>query len=427
MTCLRRFIFARLVLLGALGPIALAGSACEGPGTAPVSARPEGVGELSVRRGSFEQTFLLTGELEAASAIQLPVPRTPSWRVEIRWLAEDGSPVHEGDRLVQFDNSDFVSDLEDKQVSLEEKLSELERKQAETLDQIRQKEFAVARARAELEKAKIEANLPEGIVPRQELADRELELANAEDELEKAAADLASEREASEADLEIQRIEIEKARREIDVARGAIEQLTLTAPTDGLFLVGELPWEDRTIQVGDTVWAGLTVGTIPDLSSLLVRGRLPDVDDGRVRIGMPARVVLDAYPAEVLDGEITRVSPIAREEGSDSLRRFFEVEIALDDSDPERMIPGMSARVEIVRTARDDALIVPRVTVARGGSGGGDGDRDGARVRRADGSEVPVRLGPCNALECVLETEAGDDLAVGTSLAPAGPAPEAGA
>jgi HlyD family secretion protein len=388
----------------------LAGGACDGAGSSPVSAAPDGSAELVVRRGAFEQTFLLSGELEAAEAIPLTVPRTPSWRVEIRWLADDGKPVEEGERLVQFDNSEFTSDLEDKEVSLEEKLSELERKEAEVLEQIRQKEFEVARARAELEKARIEADVPEAIISRQVLADRRLELEKAQDALAKAEADLASEREASEAELEIQRIEIEKARREIGVARSSIDRLTLRAPTDGLFLVGELPWEDRTLQVGDTVWAGLTVGTIPDLSSLEVRGRMPDVDDGRVRVGMPARVVLDAYPEEVLRGRVTGISPMAREEGSESLRRFFDVEIALEDADPDRMIPGMSARVEVVRETREEALVVPRAAVTTGA----DGE---ARVLRADGALVPVRLGPCGPLECVLQESPDGRLGAGERLA----------
>ncbi|MGD2114869.1 MAG: efflux RND transporter periplasmic adaptor subunit [Acidobacteriota bacterium] len=422
MTHLRRSIPARFAVLSVLAAAVLAACACGGGASGTAAAAADGPDDLVVRRGPFEQTFLLSGELEAARAIRLTVPRTPSWRVEIRWLAEDGSLVEEGDRLVQLDNSEFVSDLEDKEVSLEEKLSELERKEAEILEQVRQKEFDVERARAELEKAQIEADLPEGIIPRQDLADRRLELEKATDELEKARAELAAEREASEADLEIQRIEIEKSRREIEIARESIERLSLTAVTDGLFLVGELPWEDRTIQVGDTVWAGLTVGTIPDLSSLRVRARLPDVDDGRVRAGMPARVVLDAYPDDVLAGEVTRVAPIAREEGSESLRRSFEVEVALETVDPERMIPGMSARVEVVRAARQEALIVPRAAVlADRPAAADDGDRSG-RVRRADGDLVPVRLGPCDALECVVDQPDGEGLAPGQRLARAGAA-----
>lgn len=402
--------FLRLAPVACLAVGLLVGTACAGPtsGAAEPGTR-DGGQTFIAHRTDFEQAALLTGEVEAVRSIPLVVPETPSWRVELRWLAEDGELVEAGERVAELDDTEFVQVLEENELSLEEKLAELERRKAETTSSIREKEFAVTRSRAEVEKAELEADLPEGIVPRQDLADRQLELARARSELLKAEADLASERESTDAQLEIQQIEIEKARREIEAARKAIDELTIEAPVAGLFLVAELPWEDRRLQEGDTVWTGLSVGSIPDLESLRVVARLSDVDDGRVRPGMPARVVLDAYPDRVLAGTVSEVSSIAREEGRESLRRSFRVVVTLDESDPERMIPGMSARVEVVRDRRDGALVVPRQAVLGGAvdddasSVGGDGDGDGARVRLANGELTPVGLGPCNAMVCVVE------------------------
>jgi len=423
------------LLFGAASQVACGGAT---PSRAAGNASTGAERSLQVHRGAFEQTALLTGEIEATRARNLSVPRTPSWRVDLRWIAEDGTPVHAGDRVAELDKSEFVQDLEDKELSLQEKLSELERKRAEVLDETRQKEFAVAKAEAELEKAKIKADLPAEIVPRQELAERKLDEEKAETELATARDELATQKRSSGADVDLQKIEIAKARREIDAARTAIEDLTIRAPEDGLFLVGDLPWEDRKLQVGDTVWAGLSLGSIPDLSSLRVSARLPDVDDGRVAPGMPARVVLDAYPGHVYPGTVSLVTPIAQEEGGESLRRFFRVQVTLDAGDPERMIPGMSARVEVVRSAMDDALLVPRTAVdfdsAEVPETGRPLESSGAetaaeptsartaRVLLASGTRVPVRLGPCSSLECVVE----DGVSEGARLAAVHPRGGAG-
>lgn len=345
--------------VGFLACLTLAGGACGGdrPTGAlletPAATRGE---HLPTHRGSLEETVLLSGEIEAAEGASMAVPRSPTWRVELRWLAEDGSRVEAGDRVAEIDNSEFVRDLEDKEIDLQEKLSELEREEAQILAETRLKEFAVRRARAELEKARIDANLPEGIAPAKDVADLRLEFEKARTELEQAEAELATQRASGQADLEIQQIEIDKARREIEQARRAIERSVLRAPEDGLFLVGEHPRESRKLQVGDTVWVGMTLGTIPDLTSLRVAARLPDVDDGRVEAGMPARVVLDAYPDQVFRGEVAGVTPVAREEGRRSLRRYFRVDLALDESDPARMIPGMSARVEVSSAGVEEPL-----------------------------------------------------------------------
>ena len=405
---------------GALVIAGLLASGCSAPGAGSAEAVPAAGGdsELVVRRGAFERRVFLTGDLEAARAVPFSVPRTPSWQVELRWMADDGAAVRAGDPVVELDKSAFGADLEEKEIALQGKLSEVERRRAEVLAQTREKEFEVTRRRAELEKAELEAEVPEGIVPREELEERRLTLARARLELEKAEADLAAHRQASTADVEVLEIEIRKARREIEAARTAISELTLTAPVDGIFLVGTHPWEDRKLQTGDTVWVGLTVGTIPDLGSLVVEARLPDVDDGSVAPGMPARVVLDTHPGSAFEGTVREVAPVAQDQGQKSFRRFFKTVIDLAAPDPERMIPGMSARVEVVAERREDALLAPRaaLTVA-----------EEALAHLAGGGTARVALGPCNELECVVE----DGLEPGTRLAPRPPAagataPEAG-
>jgi multidrug efflux pump subunit AcrA (membrane-fusion protein) len=83
----------------------------------------------------------------------------------------------------------------------------------------------------------------------------------------------------------------------------------------------------------------------------VVEARLPDVDDGDVTPGMEAVVTLDAYPGEAFRGTVREIAPVAQEEEGTSTRRFFKTLIELGDLDPrfrERLIPGMSARVEVL-------------------------------------------------------------------------------
>jgi len=403
--------FCRLLAPAVLSLLAAACAASGAGAPDPPSASDPAAPSLVVHRGDFEKVVLLTGELEAAEAASLVVPRTPNWQVEIRWLADNGTPVQAGDKVVDLDNSAVSSDLEDKEISLREKLSTLTSRQAALAGETREKEFAVEQARAELAKAEIRAKVPEGIVPRQELEDRKLALDKARAELAKAQADLASKKRSAEADLAVQRIEIRKARREIDAARKAIDRLTLYAPRAGIFLVGEHPWQHRPLQVGDSVWAGVVAGTIPNLSSLEVSAHLPDVDDGAIAPGMPARVILDAYPDETFPAKVESVAPVAQTEGPSSLRRHFKVRVHLDRVEPDRMIPGMSARVEVIAQRRPGVLLAPRAALLEGAG------ETGSAVLAAGGT-ASVRLGPCNDLECVVQ----GGLDEGTRLARRSPA-----
>ncbi len=92
--------------------------------------------------------------------------------------------------------------------------------------------------------------------------------------------------------------------------------------------------------------------------------------------------------------KVTDISAVAQEDNRNSLRRSFRVVVRLDQIDPARMRPGLSARVVVRREARRDALLVPRSAL--------DFDGSSPRVRLAAGRSTAVKIGPCNAQECVV-------------------------
>jgi multidrug efflux pump subunit AcrA (membrane-fusion protein) len=137
------------------------------------------------------------------------------------------------------------------------------------------------------------------------------------------------------------------------------------------------------------------VASIPDLSSMQVEARLSDVDDRKIAPGMRALCVLDTYLDEIFEGEVIEIEPIAKEQGRESRRRAFRVVIRLQRTDPERMRPGMSVRAEVLPPPREEVLLVPR--------GALDFSGETVRARLANGSWVDVLLGPCGAVQCVVE------------------------
>jgi RND family efflux transporter MFP subunit len=377
----------RLSSLLLLAALALAGCADRG------ARADEPSPALTVRRGALRTRMLLTGELAADRALEIKVPRTRMPQLQVRWMEREGTLVKAGQPVVELDNSTFTTDLEEKRLKASEAADELARKQAEAESTTAEKVFLVEKNRSEVAKARLRATVPEGVLAVREVQERQLALRRAEADLAKAETDLAAYRQESAADLKIQRIELERARREIHEAEKAIEMLTLRAPRDGMVLIGEQPWEQRKLEEGDVVWAGMPVVSLPDLASLVVEADLSDVDDGRIAPGQEAVCVLDAYPSERFQGRVAEIAPVAREDDAGSLRRHFPVRVLLDRLD-RRMRPGMSVRVEVLGP-EVSGLIVPRSAL--------DLSTGSPRVLLADGRAVPVRLGPCTAAECVAE------------------------
>lgn len=384
-----------LLVLAWLLPVLLAGCS-------RVDAGQGRSGQLEVTVGEFQPRFLLTGELRAAEAVQLTVPRTTGWQVQVRWLEEDGATVEAGQTVAELDNSSFAQNLEDRRQTLEERRNELERSRAEAEAAIAEKAFNLEQKEAALAKARIDASVPEELLPTRDYQERQLALRRAEVERTKAEEELRSTRLAQDKQVELAEIDLHIAHRELETAERGIDLLSLEAPTGGILVVADHPWENRKIQIGDTVFVGLPVVRIPDLETLQVEAVLYDVDEGRIEAGQRAVVTPDAFPSMRLEGEVSAVSPVAREVEGSSQRRSFLVEIALDGADPERLRPGMSVKAEVLGEVLRDVLLAPRGALDVGASEG--------RAYLVGGGSRAVRLGPCNPSHCVVEEglEAGD-------------------
>lgn len=376
--------------------LASAGLAACG-GSASAAAGRDAPGESAVvRRGTFQGRLLLTGELEAEAGVDLAVPRTPSWRVQIRRMVEDGAEVAAGETVVELDNSSFVSDLEEKKLQATESTHQLTRRRAELAAQEAEKLFRVEQKQTELDKATIDAAVPVELVSRREYEEKQLAKEKAQVELAKAREELEAQRAAAAAELAQQELELDRKRREIAVAEEAIDRLVVTAPRAGTVILADHPWEGRKLQEGDSVWVGLVLARLPDPGALVVRASLSDVDDGRLAVGMPVTCTPDAYPDAPFPGRVTEISPIAREEPGESLRRFFAVRVEPGEGLAGRgLVPGMSVKVEAPTGSRQEVLLAPRRAL--------DLSADPPRARLADGGEKAVELGPCNSQECVVE------------------------
>ncbi len=366
------------------------------------------VAGLEVHRGTFTDTFLLTGQLEAVKSEDILVPSLPQWRTQITWMIRDGAHVHKGEKILELDYSSLASNLEEKKLAVSKAAGDLVQQKALNAATGFDLALDLKKTKADLDKAKIDASVPAELFSRKDYEDRQLALAAAETAYDQARAKMAAFEVSSKADLDIKRLALEKARRDITTAEKALKRMVVYAPRDGVVDVAEHPWQGRKLQIGDTVMVGWTVMSLPDLSSMLVDAKLSDVDEGRVQPGMKAVCTLDAFPNLAIDGYVRKVSPVAKPIGDSPTRRGFDVTIALDKGYPDKMRTGMSVKIAVETRRMKDVLLAPR--------SGLDLSADPPLARLAGGREVKVMLGPCSPMECVVES----GLKAGQHLSPVG-------
>lgn len=141
------------------------------------------------------------------------------------------------------------------------------------------------------------------------------------------------------------------ARSAVRQAENEIEHLRVLAPFDGIV-------SQRMVEVGESVIPGQPVLELVSLDHLYVSAPLDEIDIGRVREGLPARVTLDPYRGRVWQGVLTRVSPVVNDIKEQNRTLDVEVELKPDPGAPQPK-PGTSADVEIILDRHDNVLRVP--------------------------------------------------------------------
>src|SRR5712692_5527724 len=129
----------------------------------------------------------------------------------------------------------------------------------------------------------------------------------------------------------------------------------VVAPMDGTVLT-------KNVEIGESITSGVSsfnAGTvlfsIADVTKMIVRAGVNEVDIGKVHVGMPVKVTLDAYPKASFAGRIDRIAPAVR---LDDKVRVFDVEVRLDAQGRE-LRSGMTANIEVLGEKKDKALTVP--------------------------------------------------------------------
>ena len=129
----------------------------------------------------------------------------------------------------------------------------------------------------------------------------------------------------------------------------------ITAPAAGV-IIGRGVEEGETVVGGTSAFGGGTeLFTMADLSTLLVKAAINEVDIGKVKKGDHVALTVDAFPGDTAQGVVRLVPPAARLQDR---VRVFDVEIVVTGG-ATVLRPGMTANVRISGPVRTDVLRVP--------------------------------------------------------------------
>lgn len=312
---------------------------------------------VAVTRGEIHKTLLLDGELRAVRS--RTIFANMSDEAKITWLPPEGSVIKAGDRLVELDSTAILNKIRDVEERIVAAENEIIRTSSQGESQLRDLEVQLSQLWLELEKAKVEARVPTEVMARRDYQEKQFALEKAKTEYDNHLAKIAQKKKEFASELQVRTIEKQKAERQLEKAKGDLNGMMIKAPTDGMVLYTEHWNERRKIQVGDVVWGGLPLITLPDMNEMEVVSQVNEVDGPKISTGNKTKIRLDSYPDTEITGTVKEISQTASKAGWMSKAKVFTVIIALDKTVPT-MKPGMSAQVAIVIGESGEQLLVPR-------------------------------------------------------------------
>jgi hypothetical protein len=231
-----------------------------------------------------------------------------------------------------------------------------------------QRKYAVERARLEASKQEILSKI--------DGEKNKLLLSNAEQSKVETDQKVISDRDGYAADAAGRQIARKAEEYEVKETERRLVEMTLRAPTDGMVTL--LPnFRNRSgygfgsnapeFKEGDKTYPHAGIAELPDLSTLRVSARIDETDRGRIKVGNPVKVNVDAIPDKELEGVVAEISTLARNDFSAwPPPKNFDIVVSLKQLDP-RMRPGMSANVRVlVEQVPNSLMIKPDALFQRG-------------------------------------------------------------
>jgi HlyD family secretion protein len=203
---------------------------------------------------------------------------------------------------------------------------------------------------------------------RSEMSGGEIRVNNLRREYERAQ-ELEQRSLISESNVESARVALEQAENDLRAARermrlmeesgvqstDAAQSARITAPSAGVVILRGVE-EGETVVGGTSAFGGGTeLFTIADLSTLLIRAAINEVDIGKVARGDTVAITVDAFPGDTATGIVRLVPPAARQQ--DRIR-VFDVEVEVR-AGAAILRPGMTANVQISGPTREDVVRLP--------------------------------------------------------------------
>ena len=144
----------------------------------------------------------------------------------------------------------------------------------------------------------------------------------------------------------------------VDEVESVLKDLTITAPTSGTVTT-------RMVDVGEVVAAGTPLLELVNLDRLYLKVYVPEVQIGKLRLDLPARIYTDAFPDRPFEATVRYIASKAEftpkevQTPDERVKLIYAVKLYLTTNPDHRLTPGLPADA-IIRWREEVAWVKPK-------------------------------------------------------------------
>jgi HlyD family secretion protein len=315
---------------------------------------------VAVEKSDFDVTVTTTGELKSENFEQIKGPSELRligiWNVKITDLVPEGTLVDSGDYVGTLDRTEATDKLKTVESDLEKAQSQYTKTKLDTnldlrasRDELVNLKYSVEEKKLILDQSKYE--------PPATVRQAEIDLERAKRNYEQAVENYQLKKKKAIANMAEVSATLNQEILKRDNLLMVLDKFTIKAPKPGM-VIYDKEWGGSKKKVGSTIniWDP-TVATLPDLSTMVSKTYINEIDISKIRVGQSVKIGIDAFPGRIYTGKVKEVANIG-EQLPNTDAKVFEVLIKVDQSD-SILRPAMSTSNLIVVGVFKDVLNIP--------------------------------------------------------------------
>ena len=314
---------------------------------------------VPVKKGEFKIFVAATGELKAKNSEEIKGPNgmrsAQIYNATISDMVPEGTVVNEGDYVATLDPTELETKLKEAQNEIDKIETQLEQAKIDTAIELRgirddliNMKFAMEEKRLQVEQSRYE--------PQMVIQQAEIDLQKSERDLKQLGHKYELTITKSQAQINEILASLRQQQNKQERLATLKKDFTIYAPKDGMVIYAR-SWNGK-IGPGSQIstWDPV-VAELPDLSIMISKTFVNEVDISKVQKGQDVKVDVDAFTDREYNGTVIQVANVGEQlRGYDS--KVFEVTVVINEVD-SILRPAMTTSNEILTYTFQDVVFFP--------------------------------------------------------------------